>query len=132
MNADEARSLMKGSMKHKGFFFKIFLAWKCGIINKQIENAAEHGKNYVTIKASDPNLLFPIIAKLYEEKGFLISYDILKLYIIWGYDQLTPYEQEHLAYNFYFTKQGEDSNESDNAPSRNRKNKRTNGTRHKE
>ena len=96
MNAKEACELMHGSMKKKGLFFKVKLAWMCGRINKMIEKEAELGEKYLVVsgvKQETAKQCFPLLAQMYENLGFFVAYvsryvTSNELVIIWDFDGL--------------------------------------------
>lgn len=99
MTAEEARELSHGSMKHKGFFFKLRLNWMCGIINKKIENAAELGKTYLNIweNTDTARKYFPLIAEMYSKLGYVVGYNDGSMRITWDFKNYSVWEMEYFA-----------------------------------
>jgi len=104
MTADEAKELMSGTLKHKGLIFKARLAWTSGIINKQIENAAESGKSEIRIFKSKEfsEKYYLLIAQFYNDLGFSVLYNSGRYFkgdnemlISWGLDD---YSFDNLVY----------------------------------
>ncbi len=133
MEAKEARELMKGSIKHKGLWFKARLNWFCGRINKQIEDAAERGESYIQFTVRSDNTAkryFSIITQFYEDLGYYVAfaYHNNTLEIYWDLSDLSQYTIERLCTNSYYyhhIKLEESENESNCTSSRNRENERT-------
>lgn len=99
MTAEKARELQTGSEKHKGFVFRMRLAWICGQINKGIEREAENGEGSTKLLASvdTGRKYFPLIAKCYEKDGYFIYYaekefDKYEMFICWNMEELSEYE----------------------------------------
>lgn len=111
ITAEEARELTAGSMKCKGYLYKIRLAWICGLVNKKIENAAESGENYVVLESSYnvSKKYFPIMSDIYEKLGYTIGYSNWKFMISWNFEKLSSSEKEHFEYSSYYFKKA-DSN----------------------
>ena len=78
ITADEAKQLMAGSMDRKGWFFKLRLYYLCGVLNANIEYAAEHKMNvvHITLNENAARQYFPLMAQFYENLGYYIRYDI--------------------------------------------------------
>ena len=77
MNAHEAMELTKGSIKKKGWFFKMRLTWLCGKLNHIIENEAELGQGRAElddINQRTARLYFPLMAQLYEADDYYVCY----------------------------------------------------------
>ena len=107
LTAEEARELTAGSMKCKGYLYKIRLAWICGLVNKKIENAAENGENYVILEFSYnvSKKYFPIMSEIYGKLGYTIGYNNWKFMISWNFQELSSNEKNHFVYSSnYFKK----------------------------
>ena len=133
MNAEEAKKLMNGSMSHKGVWFKTRLNWFCGRLNKSIENAAEHGKQYTTLQLhsrATAKQYFPVMAHFYEDLGFYVafSYRNNTFEVYWDLTNISDWKIKDLTCNSCYDhhiKLEEPLNESNSAPSGNRENKGT-------
>ena len=98
MTADEAKTLMSGTMAKKGLIFRTRIAWVCGMLNKTIENAAERGKGEIRFYSSKnfSEKYFPLLAQIYNDLGYSVFYNIGHYYksdnemlISWNLDSLS-------------------------------------------
>lgn len=78
MTAEEARIIMGGSMQNKFLFYKSRLTFECGLINKAIDREARVGGWHVILGSTRAfaKKYYAHMAKLYEEKGFIVAYSI--------------------------------------------------------
>jgi len=109
MTAEEARTLMSGSMKRKGLIFKTRIAWICGILNKRIENAAESGEDQIHYHGSKSfsEKYYPLIAGFYRDLGFSVLYNSGRyskvdneMVIHWNLESYSFYERACLFRDF--------------------------------
>ena len=121
MNAHEAMELTKGSIKRKGWLFKMRLAWLCGRLNHAIENNAELGRGYAQLNNINRHtalLYFPIMAKLYEADDYFVcythyyTYGYNKFVVFWNKNEI-PYDVKY-NYNYYTGVNKNESNCSSN------------------
>lgn len=99
MTAEEALELKNGSIKRKGAWFKLRLAWACGKLNKDIEYSAEHGDAYCeyTASRSFAKQYYPVMAKIYEDRHFFIAYTtkclVNSFIVVWDFNSLTQHQK---------------------------------------
>lgn len=132
MTAAEARELATGSLKYKGLWYKVRLAWLCGRINKEIEFAAEAGQSLTSIQnihKKTAQRYFLMLAKLYEAEGFFICYTIEldyynSFYIVWDLSRMQRWwiNSVYKESDYYTPIKETDTNESNSTSSRNWKN----------
>ena len=97
MTADEAKTLMSGTMEKKGLLFRTRIAWVCGMLNKTIENAVERGKGEIRFYSSKnfSEKYYPLLAQIYNDLGYSVFYNVghynksdNEMLISWNLDSL--------------------------------------------
>lgn len=106
LTKDEARELAKGSLEHKGPWFKFRLCMLYAIIDKRVENAAESGKAFFVyvMDVIPAKKYFPVMKMYYENLGFFVAYRIdnnrPKFVISWDYDRLSESEKRAIRFDY--------------------------------
>lgn len=108
ITADEAKQLMTGSMERKGWFFKLRLYYFCGLLNVNIEYAAEHKKNDAAIRVSKNAAAqyYPLMARFYENLGYYVRYDLSyerNLFVICWEPEKIPQDQKDMVWDYHTT-----------------------------
>lgn len=96
ITAQEARELQSGSMKRKGYFFRMRLAFICGQLNSNIEMCAEYGNYSAHVRASKSTArkYYPLMAQIYEKLGYYVlykdsQYSYNDFYVCWDPDKIS-------------------------------------------
>lgn len=80
MTAEEARSIMEGSMHKKPLPYRMRIAYLCGTLNKYINSCAMVGEGWTGVvigNVRSAQKYFPVMARLYESQGYVVSYNIV-------------------------------------------------------
>ena len=73
MTADEAKELVEEHKQGKwyGLFFRLKLAWLCGIINETIEAAAKKGETHIRFEFDDTEKKYiDPLTTIYTKQGY--------------------------------------------------------------
>lgn len=85
MTADEAKELVEehNQGERGGIFFKLKLAWKCGVINETIKAAAKNGETDVRFEfdSEEKKYIKPLIT-IYTKQGYKAKANI-GFYLSW-------------------------------------------------
>ncbi len=106
LTKDEALELSRGSLEHKGPWFKFRLCMLYALIDKKIENAAESGDAFLVYNMDDipARKYFPVMKMYYENLGFFVAYrtgnDRSQFVISWDYDRFSEDDKRKIRFWF--------------------------------
>ena len=108
LTKDEAVELARGSLEHKGPWFKFRLCMLYALIDKKIENAAESGKAYLVYDMDDIPAMkyFPVMRMYYENLGFFVAYrtgnNRSKFVVSWDYDRFSESDKREIRFGYQY------------------------------
>ena len=108
LTKDEARELVKGSLEHKGPWFKFRLCMLYALIDKKVENAAESGKAFLVYDMDDipAKKYFQVMRMYYENLGFFVAYrtgnNRSKFVVSWDYDRFSESDKREIRFGYQY------------------------------